>query len=394
MSNPTPVKRLPVNPSLEHLQKQAKRLARQDHTLKLAEAQHQLAREYGCKNWAELSRMVEAMMRGADQLYNVKRKSEPLPTAARGKDLDQIRKILTEDKFTQYDLDAALACALWYGETSEWEVRKLIADLLLDHGADPDGQYGQNYGPIIFGTGECITVDGLEYLIKAGANVTFKPLKTKYGLHCPMSYILSTYRRDRNDEKHRYIDVLLQHGAFIPPEVSPPILAIHRGDAHQLGELIERNPDLVNQRFRDMPYGNILLSGATLLHCAVEFGEPECAAELIKRGADLNACAEVIDGIGGQTPIFHAIATNQGDNLSIFKYLIQHHGPKIDRSIQATWRRPGEVQDVPMTPLEYAVHSSREEEPQWKRTTQEEVALIRGLSSSARRKPPHSRPSD
>ena len=82
MSNPTPRKQLPVNPSLEHLQKQAKRLSRQDHTLKLAEAQYQLAHEYGCKNWAELTHMVEAMSLGADQLYNVKREPE---TAAGGR---------------------------------------------------------------------------------------------------------------------------------------------------------------------------------------------------------------------------------------------------------------------------------------------------------------------
>ncbi len=379
MSNPTPRKRLPVNPSLEHLQKQAKRLSRQDHTLKLAEAQHKLARDYGCKNWAELSRMVEAMASGADQLYNVKRKIEPLPTAARSRDLDQIRKILAEDKFTQYDLDAALACSLWYGEPSEWEIRKQMADLLLGHGADPDGQYGQNYGPIVFGTGECITVEGLEYLIEAGANVTFKPIKTKYGLHCPMSHVLGTYTRGRNEAKHRYIEVLLEHGAFVPSEVSPPIFAIHRGDAAQLGELIESKPELVHQRFHDMPFGNLVLHGATLLHCAVEFGEIECVETLLRCGADINAPAEVIDDIGGQTPLFHAIATNQGDNLSTLKYLVQNHGQKIDLSIQATWHRPGEVQTTLMTALEYAVYASREEEPSWKRASPEEVALLRRL---------------
>lgn len=383
MSNPTPRKRLPVNPSLEHLQKQAKRLSRQDHTLKLAEAQHQLAREYGCKNWAELSRMVEAMTRGADQLYNVKRKSEPLPDAARSRDLELVRKILSEDEFTQYDLDAGLACATWYGDPLTWEIRKTIADLLLEHGADPDGQYGQNYGPIVFGTGECISVEGLEYLIAAGADVTFKPLKTKYGLHCPMSHILCTYMRSRNNEKHRYIDILLKHGAYVPPEVTPPILAIHRGDAKQLGDLIEKEPELLSRTFPDMPYGNMLLCGATLLHCAVDFGEIECAAELLKRGADINARAEVIDGIGGQTPIFHAIATNQGNNLSALKHLVQHHAKQIDMSIRATWRRPGEKQDTPMTPLEYAEHASREEEPQWKRASAEEVDLLRSLTENA-----------
>ena len=383
MSNPTPRKRLPVNPSLEHLQKQAKRLSRQDHTLKLAEAQYQLAREYGCKNWAELAHMVEAMSLGADQLYNVKREPEPLSVAARNRDFPLIQKILQQDNFTQNDLDAGLGHAVWYGDESNWSQRKIIADLLLEHGADPDGQYGSNYGPIVFGTGECISVEGLEYLIEAGANVTFKPIKTKYGQHSPMSHVLGTYIRSKNDEKHRYIDLLIKHGAHVPPEVTPPILAIHRGDAQQLGKLIETDPLLLKRTFTDMPYGNIILHGATLLHCAFEFGEIACIAELLKRGADINAPAEIIDGIGGQTPIFHAMAINQGDGFGTLSYLVQQHGKQIDMSVSATCRRPGEEQSTPMTPLEYAEYASREDESSWKRATQEEVALLRTLAENA-----------
>lgn len=38
--------------------------------------------------------MVETMSRGADQLVNVKKKIEPLPRAARHRDLTEIRRIL------------------------------------------------------------------------------------------------------------------------------------------------------------------------------------------------------------------------------------------------------------------------------------------------------------
>src|SRR5262245_62982123 len=65
MSTPRPRKRLPVNPSLEHLKKQAKRLAARDPSMQLADAQHRLAHEYGCKSWAELAHVVETMGRGA-----------------------------------------------------------------------------------------------------------------------------------------------------------------------------------------------------------------------------------------------------------------------------------------------------------------------------------------
>lgn len=379
MSYSTPRKRLPVNPSLEHLQKQAKRFVRQNPALKLAAAQLTLARDYGCKNWGELAHMVETMSRGADQTFSVSRESESLPKASRAVDIDLIRNTLSAGRFTRHDLDAGLAHALWYGDAATWPKRKAIADLLLEHGADPDGQYGSAYGPIVFGTGECISVEGLETLIEAGADITSAPLQTKYGLHCPMSHILGTYIRGRNDAKHRYIDLLLQHGAYVPPEVTDPILAIHRGQATELGQLIENKPELVNQHFRDMPYGNMILRGATLLHCAVEFGEPECIVELLKRGADINARAEIIDGIGGQTPLFHAIATNQGDSFSTLEFLVRNVSKDIDPSVRATWHRPGEVQSKPMTPLEYAEYASREEEPKWKRATKDEVALLREL---------------
>jgi CubicO group peptidase (beta-lactamase class C family) len=59
-TSPEP-KKLPSKPSLEHLQKQAKQRVKQDSSLQLAAAQHQIAQEYGFKNWAELAKTVEAM---------------------------------------------------------------------------------------------------------------------------------------------------------------------------------------------------------------------------------------------------------------------------------------------------------------------------------------------
>jgi hypothetical protein len=53
---------LPAKPSLDHFRKQAKKRARENPSLKLAEAQHQLAKEYGFKNWAELVRGVASLI--------------------------------------------------------------------------------------------------------------------------------------------------------------------------------------------------------------------------------------------------------------------------------------------------------------------------------------------
>ena len=68
-------KRLPVNPSIENLKKQAKRLAKEHPDLSLQQAQHRLAVQYACKNWDELSHVVETMSRGATQTVDVKSKN-------------------------------------------------------------------------------------------------------------------------------------------------------------------------------------------------------------------------------------------------------------------------------------------------------------------------------
>ena len=215
-------KRLPIQPSEENLRKQAKRLAKAN-AIALADAQHRLASEYGCRTWAELMHVVETMRRGSDQLANVKREVEPLPAAVRARDVASVRTILASGKFTQHDLDAGLAHAAWYGGDADdvLAVRRTLFDLLLDHGADPDGQYGSAYGPIVFGTGECLDPHGLKWLIDAGADVAFPPVDTKYGRVCPLATWLGTYARGQNEKKHLGIEMLLARGAHLPREVTP-----------------------------------------------------------------------------------------------------------------------------------------------------------------------------
>jgi|GEM_PF-5101257 len=62
-------RQLPAKPNLEHLKNEAKRrldvLRAASAGAKLAEAQHQLAREYGFANWRELKADVEARSRGS-----------------------------------------------------------------------------------------------------------------------------------------------------------------------------------------------------------------------------------------------------------------------------------------------------------------------------------------
>ena len=380
MNTPSQSKKLPVNPSFEHLQKQAKRRAKLSPAFQLADIQFQIAREYGCKTWTELRQRVATMSRRHDQTPD--KNYEPLPKAARAGDIATVRRLLRESDFTQHDLDQSLAHALWYGDDAVWPERRALADLLLDHGADPDGQYGSGgYGPIVFGTGECLRPLALEYLIAAGADVSFAPVQTKYGLQCPLSYALGTYLRGRNTDKHRYIDILLSHGAHRPESVTLPMLAIHRGDAQQLAELLEREPGLLTRTFPTMPFGNMLLRGATLLHCAVEFGENDCIDELLRRGANINVPAEVIDGLGGQTPVFHAIATMSDGNFGTLEHLAKQTAQTIDMTVRATWRRLGAAQAGPLTPLEFAEQAARGDDASRRTKVAEERALLQSLAA-------------
>jgi hypothetical protein len=337
-SLPPAPKRLPVKSSLENLRKRAKQLARA-RGVKLTEAQHRLAQEHGFEGWAQLVAHVAALR---DRTEGWRRDaSENLPKASNAGDLAAVRAILAAGGVAQHDLDLALARAVL-----RFAERREIAELLVEHGADPDGQYGSDYGPIVFVTGECLDPDGLQFLIDHGADVTFAPVETKYGRHCPLSYVLGSYVRGRNADKHRAIDILLASGAHVPAEVAPPVLAIHRGDADALAAMLAEDPDLVARNLRDLPYGNLPLAGATLLHCAVELGEIECVDLLLERGADINARSNA----GGPTPIFHAINTVADGNFYTLEHLARRAGRSVDLSLRAMWRG----QPTPVTPLEYA----------------------------------------
>jgi len=373
MTTPASRKRLPINPSSEHLRKQAKRLAT-SATGTLAEVQRDLAREYGCDTWAELMRMVETMSRGADQLEGGHSAMEELPAAANRNDLARVRALLAQGGFTQHDLDLALARSVL-----SFAQRREIAELLLAHGADPDGQYGANYGPIVLVTGECLDPDGLAFLLQHGADVGFPPLPSKYGPTSPMIATLGTYARGANERKHRCIDLLLAHGAPVPSGITSEMLAIHRGDSTTLAGLLDRDPDLVNQRFPEMPYGNIRLAGGTLLHLAVEFGELSCVEVLLAHGADINARAMVVDGLGGQPPLVHAIATIHAAGLPVLEHLLRRAGRWIDREARSRFVLFGEPIPQPMTPLEYATWAATESIPAFRRTTAAEFTLLRGL---------------
>ena len=373
-SSSQPRKKLPVNPSLEHLQKQAKRRVKDNPALKLAEVQHQIAQEYGCKSWAELGREVALRNKQAPIGFH------PLPGAANDGDMERVRRILDAGEFTQHDLDLALSratCTL-----SQHPARRSLAELLLQSGANPNGLYREDYGPIVMAACECVDFDGLDFLIQAGADVSFAPFKNQHIDHLsPMNMLIGTYVRGRNEAKHRCIDLLVAKGAVWTDDV---IMAIHRGDARRLREWIEKDRSLLGQRFGPLPYsfayGNIELRGATLLHYAVEFGERECVDVLLDQYADIKAHSEGVDGAPGPTPLFHAIGSWE-DSPAMLEHLLRRVGEHVDLSTKVSFRRFGEVISL-VTPLEYAQRCQAENKESANR--KREVELLIGADRKER----------
>jgi ankyrin repeat protein len=100
---------------------------------------------------------------------------------------------------------------------------------------------------------------------------------------------------------------------------------------------------------------SLTLRGGTLLHVAAEFGHPEAAALLLDRRADVNARATVDEkGVGGQTPLFHAVTRYDDGGLRVAQLLIERGADLTVRAkLPGDYERPGDI--VECTPLGYAL---------------------------------------
>jgi len=138
------------------------------------------------------------------------------------------------------------------------------------------------------------------------------------------------------------------------------VLDLLRGRLDLLTKDLNADPALVGRQFAELDFGStgarlLKLQGATLLHVAGEYGNVEAAKLLLERGADVNAAANVDEaGVGGQTPIFHAVTQFFDGGLPMTQFLVERGANLSVRvKLPGHYERPGEV--VECTPLGYAV---------------------------------------
>ena len=298
----------------------------------------------------------------------------PLAEAANANDLSTVVALLTTDASSLADRTQALARA-----AMNLSQRREIAEMLIAHGADVNGDYGGNYGPIVLATCESLAPERLEFLIGHGADVRWPARDSTYGLTSPLIALLSSYVRGRSATKHRCIAALLANGAVVPNGVTSAMMAIHRGDVEQLRYEIRADPDLIQRHYPDMPFGFVVLSGATLLHLAVDVGDIACVDCLISCGASLETTAIITHGLGGQTPLFHAIASGCAEGTAMLTHLVRRYGQHLNPSIAARVVVCGEPIPKAMTALEFAHWTADDTTPAWRRSTAEELALLATL---------------
>lgn len=382
-------RQLPDSPNLRHLKAQAKDLLRAGEAKSIAGAQFKIARLYGFASWPQLKAHI-------DQLEEVGQ----LKLAIDTNDLGRVQSLMTRNPELHhaplgYGKDGPLT---WVAECRiPWEppgkVRLAMAkwmiengsdlhqggdgplgraaldgdripmmELLVSHGADVNAVWHGHF-PIIFSPCEVLDPAALRWLLDHGADPNCgDPVRARItGGRDPgtaLDYVISTYYRSP-EHLAACIDTLLEAGGVTRYDV-PPVLELLRRRFDLLAWHLAADQSLVKKRFQNLDFGAsggrlLTLKGATLLHVAAEYGIPEAAALLLQHGAEVNARATVDEaGIGGQTPIFHAVTQGIQTGLSLARLLIDRGADlSIRVNLPGHYERPGEI--VECTPLGYAL---------------------------------------
>jgi ankyrin repeat protein len=379
---------LPERPHLRHLKDQAKDLLKAGEAVSLTDAQFKIARLYGFASWPKLKEHVDSL----EEIGQCK-------LAIDTNDLEQVKRLMIRNPALHqaslgYNKNGPLT---WVAECrvpweppgpariamAEWMIahgsdvhqggdgplmraalmgyRIPMMELLLKHGADVNAEWN-GYFPIIFAPCETVQPDAIKWLLDHGANPNCAKAGRKYP-GTALDYVIGTY--GRSPQLGECMDVLVEAGGVTRYNV-PPVLDLLRGRLDLLAKHVDVDGTLVHRRFPELDFGSagarlLTLQGATLLHVAAEYGNVDAAALLIERGADVNARATVNEsGVGGQTPIFHAVTQFFDGGLPMTQFLVERGGDlSVRAKLPGHYERPGEV--VECTPLGYAMRFPGEE---------------------------------
>lgn len=327
---------LPDRPNLRHLRDQAKNLVRSGAASTLADAQFQIARQYGFPSWPNLKHYIDGL-----------RATGQLKQAISANNLARVEEFLTANPELRQVLidDVPLQGVAQPG-------RIPMMELLVRHGADVNGLCW-GWFPVLFTPCENLEPEPLQWLLDHGADPNRGNPRDP---GTALDYVIQTYPRAPK-RLSACIELLLAAGARTRYD-APGILPLLRNHTDELGGLLDAAPELLRRRYAELDCGpssgNISLRGTTLLHVAAEYGFLDASCLLLDRGADVNARADTdINGVGGQTPIFHALAHFDGTNPEVVKLLLDRGADLTIRArVPCHGDHKGQVFDV--SAAEYA----------------------------------------
>ncbi len=373
---------LPANPNLRHLKDQARDLVREGIAASTTDAQFRIARRYGFISWPKLKAHVESL----EEVGQLK-------LAIDTNDLERVKTMMTCNP-------ALHAAPLGYGKNGPltwvaecrvpWEppaqerlamarwmiengsdvhqggdgplmraalmgYRVPMMELLVKYGADVNAEWN-GYFPILFAPCETVEPVAIRWLLEHGANPNCARPGRKYPVNA-LDYVIGTY--SRSQQLAECIDVLMAAGGIAKLD-NPAVLAVLRNRLDALVEMLNVEPDLVRWQFDELDFGatgarTLTLRGATLLHVAAEYGNVEAVKLLLDCGGDVNVRAKVDEnGVGGQTPIFHAVTQFWNFGVPAARVLLERGADlSIRVKLPGHYDRAGEVVDC--TPLGYAM---------------------------------------
>ena len=373
---------LPDRPDLNHLKHQSRDLLKRGDAASLSDAQFQIARSYGFPSWPRLKTFVDsfqeiAQLKAAIDSNDVQSviatmsanpalhsaplgygKNGPLTWVAecrvpweppRPERLKMAAWMIEHGSDVHQGGDGPLMRAALVDE------RMPMMELLVSYGADVNARWG-GYFPIIFAPCETLEPASLAWLLQHGADPNSTGGRTG-ALRTALDYVISTYSRSPN--LTRCIDILRAAGGETRYRIRP-VLDVMCDRVDDVRAQIDAAPDLVHRRFPELEFGStgrrrLSLAGAALIHVAAEYGAVRSAALLLDRGADVDTRAEVdANGVGGQTPIFHAVTQFDDFGYDVATLLIDRGADLATRAtVPGDYDREHDV--VVATPLGYAL---------------------------------------
>ncbi len=378
---------LPAKPNLRHLKDQAKDRLAKGEAPSLAVALFQVARHYGFHSWPKLSAHVLSLSL-----------AEKLKEAINSDDFAEIRHLLSKhpelkDAPIGYGGDGPLTWAAECRgiggatkarlEIAEWLLnngsdvheggdaplmraslsgtRTPMMELLVRHGADVNAAWHGFY-PVLFAPCETLDPVALDWLLQHGADPDCGEASDWQSKGRPhpgtaLDFVLGTYVRDK-DALNESIKLIRDAGGSSQYD-EPGVIATIRGDSEEIELLLRKDHSVIERRYPSLNIGTtagrmLTLKGATLLHVAAEFGQLEIAKTLLEAGADTNACALTDpQGLGGQTPIFHAATQGNDFGIDVVRLLLSRGADLTVRChLPGHYERPEEV--FTGTVLDYA----------------------------------------